>query len=304
MKRIPLPLFLILFLLVATFLSAIRQLSAAGRPALAAVVGGTPTETDIPQPTDTGTPQPTDTVPSQPADTETPQPTDTDIPTDTATPLPTSTHTPTPEPTDTPLPPTHTPTWTPPPVPSDTPTFTPSPQPTDTPTSTPELPTPTPPLPTATATEPGPTDTPSPTPTATATGGPPFHFLFLPTLFFNFSAGEPNNFCQEAFTISPNVIYNFYPNDPNDWYWFHLTTTRNLTVRVDNFVPLAGQVAVYKGSNCSNAVFLGSNGNFSTTKIVELGVQTQGRYFIYVSNDGDLNEVVPYQLQVQFQPSG
>ena len=122
----------------------------------------------------------------------------------------------------------------------------------------------------------------------------------MPVFYFDHSPGEPNNVCQQAYFISPNITYNFYPNDANDWYHFQLTSSGKLTIRVDNFVPLAGQVAVYKGSNCNNVVFLGSNGNFGDTKVVQLGTQSPGRYYIYVSNDGVLNNVTPYQLQVQF----
>lgn len=124
----------------------------------------------------------------------------------------------------------------------------------------------------------------------------------MPVFAFNSSAGEPNNNCQEAFSILPVIVHRFYPDDASDWYQFQLETGGNLTVVVSNFVPLAGQVAVYRGSKCGSAVFLGSNGDFSSTKSVNLGTQPGGKYFIFVSNDGPLNNVTPYTLQARFVP--
>jgi hypothetical protein len=146
---------------------------------------------------------------------------------------------------------------------------------------------------------PGPTPTPTITPSPTATIIP-FTTVFMPTFSFNSSAGEPNNNCQEAFNILPVVVHQFYPNDTSDWYQFQLESGGNLTVVLTNFVPLAGQLAVYRGSKCGNAVFLESNGDFSGNKSVNLGIQPAGHYFIFVSNDGPLNNVTPYNLQARF----
>jgi hypothetical protein len=121
----------------------------------------------------------------------------------------------------------------------------------------------------------------------------------MPVFYYKHSPGEPNDVCQQAHPLSPNVVYNFYPDDPNDWYNFELHTSGKLTVQVDNFVPLAGQVAVYRGNSCDNLIFLGSNGNFGTTKIVDLGPQPPGKYYLYVSNDGILNNVNPYKLEIK-----
>jgi hypothetical protein len=38
------------------------------------------------------------------------------------------------------------------------------------------------------------------------------------------------------------------------------------------------------------------------TKIVALGAQPIGRFFIFVSNDGNPNNTTPYQLEVQIEP--
>jgi hypothetical protein len=124
----------------------------------------------------------------------------------------------------------------------------------------------------------------------------------LPVIFFKHSPGEPNDICLDAFEISPNRVYSFYPDDSSDWFTFFLANPGTVTVRVDNFLPIAGQVAVYRGSDCGTAQFLGSNGDYNATKIVPLGPQPTGRFFIFVGNDGPLNHLDPYQLQVQVTP--
>jgi hypothetical protein len=123
----------------------------------------------------------------------------------------------------------------------------------------------------------------------------------LPFLYSHHPSGEPNNSCQEAFPIAPNIAYSFLPKDADDWYIFELEVVGVVTIRLDDFTPEAGQIAVYRGDNCGNVTFLMNNGEFSTTKIVELGEQPAHTYFIYVSNDGILTDITPYQLRVQFE---
>jgi hypothetical protein len=124
----------------------------------------------------------------------------------------------------------------------------------------------------------------------------------MPVVFYKHSPGEPNNTCPNAFNIFPNRVYDFYPDDSVDWYTFVSVNAGSLTVQVENFVPLAGQVAVYRGSDCGNLLFLGNNGDYGMTKIVALGAQPIGRFFIFVSNDGNPNNTTPYQLEVQIEP--
>ncbi|MGH2536963.1 MAG: hypothetical protein ACRDHL_06195, partial [Candidatus Promineifilaceae bacterium] len=73
----------------------------------------------------------------------------------------------------------------------------------------------------------------------------------------------------------------------------------DLTVSVTEFAPLAGQVAVYGGASCGTAVFLGNNGSYGPNKVVPLGQQPAGAYFIFVSNDGEMNLTELYSLEVQ-----
>lgn len=123
---------------------------------------------------------------------------------------------------------------------------------------------------------------------------------YLPVVQFQWALGEPNNSCDEAHPITTGVAYHFLPDDLHDWYEFTLTGSGNLRVELFNFVPAAGQLAVYKGDSCSSRILLGSNGDFVTSKVVSVGQQTAGRYYIYVSNDGSYNSEEPYILQVVF----
>jgi hypothetical protein len=126
--------------------------------------------------------------------------------------------------------------------------------------------------------------------------------VYLPVFQLETSPGEPNNSCEQAYTISTGNIHQFYPNDAVDWYQFRTNNNGSLSVHLTDFIPLAGQVAVYRGSNCSDIIFLGSNGDFNRTKIVNLSIQPAGNYYIFLSNDGNFNDSNPYFLQVRLLP--
>lgn len=101
--------------------------------------------------------------------------------------------------------------------------------------------------------------------------------------------------------IQVNAPYDFYPDDGHDWYRLELTSPGELEVRIDNFLPLHGQVSAYAGPNCQTAAFLRSNGQSSTQKILSLGRQPVGVYYIYVSNDGVPNGRDPYHFIVEWR---
>jgi hypothetical protein len=132
---------------------------------------------------------------------------------------------------------------------------------------------------------------------------PIFHRLHLPihlrSAYNQF--GEDNDGCGNAFPIPVNSAEQFLAEDQDDWYRAILSPGGSLTVSLTNFVPQAGQLAVFRGATCGTAEFLGSVGNPGPTKIVALGDQPAGTYFIYVSNDGPLNEADLYTLLVQVQ---
>ena len=224
----------------------------------------TPTNTASPTATATVTPTQTSTATNTPVSTNTPTPTNTPSPTETATATSTSS-------------PTGTPTTSPEPSPTS------SPSPTHTPTATEE----------ATA-----SPTPTSTPTATARI---WHRQYMPLLTYprHGYAGEENDSCSQAFSLRVNWQYTFLPEDRDDWYRFTVADSTTITIRLSNFLPQRGQIAAYYGESCGTASFLGNNGSRSTEKVLELGLQPAGTYFIYVSNDGQLSDEAPYFLIVE-----
>ena len=128
------------------------------------------------------------------------------------------------------------------------------------------------------------------------------YYTFLPLTLKESIDGEPNDICDQAHTIYPNNSYEFLPNDPVDWYQFDLPGSGTLIVEVTNFVPLFGQVAVFIGDSCSSRELVGSNGNPGTNKTVNAGIQPAGHYYVFISNDGTMNDQDPYNLRVNFVP--
>ena len=206
----------------------------------------------------------------------------------------------TPAPTDTPETPTATATITPTETLIPTATTaaaTPTAQSTAEPTATepsPRTPTPTGTLVTPTATA---------TATATRTPGPDdVQFFFSIMAVSRGGFGEENDDCSEAHPVRLNNPLEFLPEDGVDWYRFSTPTAGHLVVRVTGFVPVEGQVAVYRGESCEQAQFLKNMGTIGSTKTVDLGNQPAGNYFVFVSNDGPLMNQ-PYQLTIEFTAS-
>lgn len=113
--------------------------------------------------------------------------------------------------------------------------------------------------------------------------------------------GEPNDTCAQGYPIEPNQTWQFLAEDRNDWYRFQLATTARLRVTLANFVPREGQIALYRGESCGTAVFLKNDGGNSLDRTLDLGNQPAGQYFIFVGNDGPLNEVDYYTLLIDAQ---
>ncbi|MGB3717870.1 MAG: Calx-beta domain-containing protein, partial [Candidatus Promineifilaceae bacterium] len=129
--------------------------------------------------------------------------------------------------------------------------------------------------------------------------------VYIPFLAKEFSFfGEHNDSCSTAYQIQANETNVFLPEDVDDWYQFDLTGSGNLIIELTNFVPLRGQLTVWKGASCSEAAEnrpLGSNGETSSTKILDpIGTQDSGHYYLYVSNDGLLNYSDLYRLLIKF----
>lgn len=152
---------------------------------------------------------------------------------------------------------------------------------------------------------PPPTPTPTPSPTSTPPPTPPpgtltnFQFLPLSLLSEPETWGEPNNNCAQAYQITAGATHSFLAEDQADWYHVVLSQAGDVTVRLANFVPLAGQISVWRGDNCNATTFLQNNGDSALEKTLHLGPQPTGGYFIFVSNDGVFDDVTPYSLLVE-----
>jgi hypothetical protein len=120
--------------------------------------------------------------------------------------------------------------------------------------------------------------------------------LYMAAFFNLFINGEPNDACEEAIPININRRYEYLADDMNDWYEFDLTSSAQLRVVLSGFTP-AGQVVLWKGQ-CGALNFLANNGDSQTTKILDVGVQTSGHYYVWVIND-DAPTNVLYHLRVQ-----
>ncbi len=124
---------------------------------------------------------------------------------------------------------------------------------------------------------------------------------YIPFVANNFIShsplGEPNNICAQAFPLTTNQTNEFLAEDVNDWYQFSLDSTSNLTISLANFVPIAGQITVWRGT-CQNLTFLGQNGDFATAKSINLANQPAGTFYVWVINDGPLNTNDKYTLSV------
>ena len=129
----------------------------------------------------------------------------------------------------------------------------------------------------------------------------PTYSLFLPLVTNNFitqnALGEPNNSCDNAFPLSLNQTKQFLAEDVYDWYEFTLNGTSDATLSLTNFVPVAGQMTVWQG-DCQNLTLIGHNGDFSATKTINLTNQAAGTYYIWIINDGPINNVDKYNLLI------
>lgn len=127
---------------------------------------------------------------------------------------------------------------------------------------------------------------------------PPVYLVMLPLAANNYRPpDEPNNACGEAHSIAPNFTYNYFlPNDATDWYVFQLTNPANLTVTLSNFTPIQGQIILYRGT-CGSLTFIRNNGNFQSTKIISVGVQPAGTYYVRIIIDGP-KSTTPYNLRI------
>lgn len=124
--------------------------------------------------------------------------------------------------------------------------------------------------------------------------------LYLPMVTWAYRrAEEPNDDCVQAMGLNLNVDEQFRADDKDDWFFFDLATAAKVRVELRNFEPRAGQIIVAGGLGCGSLHLIGNNGSSATDKIVDIGLQPAGRYYIWVINDGTQSADSIYRLQVQ-----
>jgi hypothetical protein len=130
-----------------------------------------------------------------------------------------------------------------------------------------------------------------PTPTAN---------LFMPII--GRRSEEPNDVCREAPAAAVNRDEQYFADDRHDWFYFDLAKSARVVVRLKAFAPGEGQLIIARGSACGALDLVGSNGDNQTNKVVDLGRQEAGRYYIWIINDGAPNTTDPYTLRIDVTP--
>jgi hypothetical protein len=126
----------------------------------------------------------------------------------------------------------------------------------------------------------------------------PVSHLYLPVIAPPRS-DEPNDSCPQAYGLDIGRSYAFLPDDRDDWYYFDLPATAEVTVELTNFTPVEGQIIVASGTAvCQGLQLVGSNGNHQAEKIVVLGSLPDEHYFIWIITDGPFNNTTPYNLLI------
>lgn len=121
--------------------------------------------------------------------------------------------------------------------------------------------------------------------------------------------------CGRPYPLTVNTQYYFRP--PNrydstlppeqreqDYFTFELTQSRRVRVELTNFVPRKGQLIIrpHVTGNVSSpcgSIPLGRNPDEALNKVVDLGTQPAGRYYIQIINDGPSNVPDLYGLIVR-----
>ena len=110
---------------------------------------------------------------------------------------------------------------------------------------------------------------------------------------------EPNDSCPEAYQLVLNRNETFLPDDAVDWFAFDLPAAGEVTVELRDFSPGRGQLNVATGQGCQQLQLIGTSGNPTPDKTVNLGRREAGRYYIRVIADGPLSQTAVYHLFVR-----
>jgi len=117
--------------------------------------------------------------------------------------------------------------------------------------------------------------------------------------------GPANGYCEPYNTpgtaygsLAFGVGYLAYPNDTEDYYYFNLTSTANVRVRVTNFKGGGGKLMVYAENNIVSPVPGGYWGTGGETMTVEPANLSRGKFYIRVYTGGSTNTTMLYTLTV------
>ncbi len=110
---------------------------------------------------------------------------------------------------------------------------------------------------------------------------------------------EPNDVCADAYAILPNRTESFLPDDSVDWFTFDLPAAADVAIELRGFSPGRGQMNVAVGAACQQLQLIGTAGEPTPDKTVNLGRREAGRYYVRVIADGPLSETTAYTLFVR-----
>ncbi len=128
---------------------------------------------------------------------------------------------------------------------------------------------------------------------------PQVHRIYFPLAADSYAqTDEDNDFPCQAIPISIGHVYRFRPEDQDDWYYFDILQGGPVSVRLRDFIPEDGQLAVWTGTSCSNLdTLVGHNANFLPEKEVSF-VAHPDRYYVWISNLDDKAYNTNYTLFV------
>lgn len=112
---------------------------------------------------------------------------------------------------------------------------------------------------------------------------------------------EENDRAAQAMEIPLNTDVGAYPDDIEDWYFFNLSASSNVTVQVTNFTGGGGRLLVYAESDTANPVPGGYDSSGGPTMAVGPLSLSAGKYYVRVYTGGSTNTTTLYTLKVSTQ---
>lgn len=124
--------------------------------------------------------------------------------------------------------------------------------------------------------------------------------VYLPLVLKNVfhSPYEPNDYVSEAYgPLVASATYRAYPDDTEDYYYFNLASTKDITVEVTGFTGGQGKLMVYAASDTRNPVSGGYDASGGSTMRVTPSALSPGKYYIRVRTEGSTNTDALYSLK-------